>query len=53
MGELHEKYKWAGKLKVEFMFMIPQQYNVDFDTSGGSLAIENLTYKIDAKALGA
>jgi hypothetical protein len=38
--------------KVIYTLTLPAQFNVDLDTSGGSISIENLTGKVDAHTSG-
>ncbi len=52
IGELNGKYRWARGPKVEFHLTIPKQYNVDLNTSGGSLTIQELTGDLQAHTSG-
>jgi len=39
-------------IRVTYKVTLPENYNVDLDTSGGSIEIENLTGKVDAHTSG-
>jgi len=41
-----------SRLKVKYTITVPEQYNLDLDTSGGSIDIDNLYGKIDAYTSG-
>ncbi|WP_057832845.1 DUF4097 family beta strand repeat-containing protein [Colwellia sp. TT2012] len=42
----------SNHIKVTYKVTLPQNYNVDLNTSGGSIEIENLTGKVDAYTSG-
>ncbi|WP_232299983.1 DUF4097 family beta strand repeat-containing protein [Colwellia sp. MT41] len=42
----------SNPIKVTYKVTLPQNYNVDINTSGGSIEIENLTGKVDAYTSG-
>ena len=52
IGEIKRKTKSVRNLKVEFYLLIPENYNVELNTSGGSLSIEDLIGKLDARTSG-
>ena len=52
IGEIERKQNWVRNLKVEFKLLIPKNYNVKLNTSGGSLSIEDLTGELDARTSG-
>jgi hypothetical protein len=52
IGEIEGRNNWVRNLKVEFKLTIPTDYNVNLDTSGGSLEIEDLSGNINAKTSG-
>jgi len=51
-GEIDRKQNWVRNLKVEFNLLIPKNYNVKLNTSGGSLSIEDLTGELNARTSG-
>jgi len=50
--EIEKKQKWVRNLKVEFNLLIPENYNVELNTSGGSLSIEDLMGELNASTSG-
>lgn len=52
IGEIEKKQNWVRNLKVEFFLTIPENYNVELNTSGGSLSIEDLVGELDARTSG-
>jgi hypothetical protein len=52
IGEIEKKQSWVRNLKVEFILLIPENYNVKLNTSGGSLSIEDLTGELNARTSG-
>jgi DUF4097 and DUF4098 domain-containing protein YvlB len=52
IGEIERKQNWVRNLKVEFDLLIPKDYNVELNTSGGSLSIEDLVGKLNARTSG-
>ena len=53
IGEIEQKGQWpqnVRNLKVEFNLLIPKNYNVELNTSGGSLSIEDLTGQLNASS---
>ncbi len=52
IGEVERKRSWVRNLKVEFNLLIPENYNVELNTSGGSLSIEDLTGELNASTSG-
>ena len=52
IGEIEHKQNWVRNLKVEFELLIPENYNVKLNTSGGSLSIEDLTGDLNARTSG-
>jgi len=51
-GEIEKKQNWVRNLKVEFNLLIPENYNVELNTSGGSLSIEDLIGELNASTSG-
>ena len=41
-----------NRLKVEFLILVPSNYNLDIRTSGGSIYVQDLTGEIDASTSG-
>lgn len=41
-----------NKLKVKFIVSVPQNYNLDLDTSGGSISVEDLEGTVDIQTSG-
>ncbi|MBL4630231.1 MAG: DUF4097 family beta strand repeat protein [Paraglaciecola sp.] len=52
IGEIERKYKSLKNSRVEFNLLIPKNYNVELDTSGGALSIEDLTGELNARTSG-
>lgn len=52
IGEIERKQNWVRNLKVEFYLLIPENYNVELNSSGGSLSIEDLVGELDARTSG-
>ena len=52
IGEIERKQNWVRNLKVEFNLLIPKNYNVKLNTSGGSLSIEDLNGELNASTSG-
>ena len=52
IGEIEQKQGWVRNLKVEFYLLIPENFNVDLNTSGGSLFIEDLSGELNARTSG-
>ena len=50
--EIEKKQNWVRNLKVEFNLLIPENYNVELNTSGGSLSIEDLMGELNASTSG-
>ncbi|HVT46053.1 MAG TPA: DUF4097 family beta strand repeat-containing protein [Thermoanaerobaculia bacterium] len=42
----------AGRLKVKYVVTVPEQFNVDLKTSGGSITVSSLTGAVDARTSG-
>ncbi|KGJ91713.1 DUF4097 family beta strand repeat-containing protein [Colwellia psychrerythraea] len=42
----------SSKIRVTYKVTLPETYNIDLNTSGGSIEIENLTGKVDAYTSG-
>jgi carbon monoxide dehydrogenase subunit G len=51
VGEMEGK-KWSRRLNVEFTITLPENFNVEIDTSGGSISIADLTGNVDAQTSG-
>ena len=52
IGKLERNKTWVRNLKVEFKLTVPMDYNVNLDTSGGSLSIEDLKGNVIARTSG-
>ncbi len=52
IGEIERNNNWVRNLKVEFKLIIPVDYNVKLNTSGGSLSIEYLKGNLNARTSG-
>jgi hypothetical protein len=52
IGELERNKRWLQNLKVEFNLLIPENYNVKLNTSGGSLSIEDLIGELNVSTSG-
>ncbi|MGS2720967.1 DUF4097 family beta strand repeat-containing protein [Paraglaciecola aestuariivivens] len=51
-GELEGQQRWGQSPKVKFTLVVPSSYHLDLNTSGGSLAIDDLNGDIKAKTSG-
>jgi len=51
VGEV-EGRRWHRNLQVEFSVTVPEEFDIDIDTSGGSIRISDLTGDIDARTAG-
>lgn len=46
-------FGWGGKRpKVEYRITVPKNYNVDLDTKGGSISVDDLRGRVDADTSG-
>lgn len=52
IGEVERNKGWIRNLKVEFSLLIPKNYNVKLNTSGGSLSIEDIVGELKASTSG-
>lgn len=52
IGELEHRRGWHRDLRVKFILTVPSTYNLDLNTSGGSIRIEDLVGNIDANTSG-
>jgi len=52
IGEIERNKRRVRNLKVEFNLLIPENYNVKLNTSGGSLSIEDLIGELNANTSG-
>jgi hypothetical protein len=52
IGEYDNGSNWNNRILVEFILTIPKQYNLNIDTSGGSISIEDLIGSIEANTSG-
>ncbi|MEP1448399.1 MAG: DUF4097 family beta strand repeat-containing protein [Paraglaciecola sp.] len=52
IGEINENRNWLKNNNVKFILVIPKTYNVELDTSGGSLSIEDLIGQLQANTSG-
>lgn len=51
-GDMDGGWGWSRQLKVQFRVTVPENYNLEIDTAGGSIDIEDLTGDIDAHTSG-
>ena len=51
-GELIHDRRWSSRLNVRFEFTVPENYNLDLNTAGGSINIDDLTGNVDAHTSG-
>jgi len=51
VGEM-EGRRWSRNLKVEFSVTVPEEFDVDIDTSGGSIRVSDLTGDLNARTSG-
>ena len=51
-GEMDNGWGWSRSVRVEFRITVPENYNLDLDTAGGSIKIHDLTGDIDAHTSG-
>ncbi|XOV77406.1 MAG: DUF4097 domain-containing protein [Aestuariibacter sp.] len=52
VGELENRRKWGNGLRVHFFLTVPENYDLELQTSGGSISISDLQGDIDAKTSG-
>jgi len=52
IGETERNNGWVRNLRVEFDLLIPKDYDVELNTSGGSLSIDDLTGELNARTSG-
>ena len=52
IGEIQKKHHWPRNLKVKFSLLIPENYNVKLNTSGGALSVEDLAGELNATTSG-
>jgi hypothetical protein len=52
IGEIKKNQSWVRNLKVEFNIMVPENYNVRLNTSGGSLSVKDLNGELNARTSG-
>lgn len=52
IGEYDNGSGWHKGISAEFILNIPKQYNINVDTSGGSISIEDLIGNIEANTSG-
>lgn len=45
-------WNWGNSLKVEFEVLVPRRFNVDLNTSGGSIRVADLNGDVQAKTSG-
>ncbi|WP_034474754.1 DUF4097 family beta strand repeat-containing protein [Aestuariibacter salexigens] len=46
------QYGWGRSIRVEYTIRVPEQYNVNLNTSGGSISVEDLRGNIEADTSG-
>tara|TARA_R110000868_G_scaffold190107_5_gene433705 strand:+ start:2060 stop:2848 length:789 start_codon:yes stop_codon:yes gene_type:complete len=52
IGKLSAKRHWIKNLRVKFELTVPENYNLELQTSGGSLSIEDITGQVNARTSG-
>lgn len=52
IGEVENKRGWRRDLRVRFTLTVPNNYNIDLNTSGGSIRIQDLAGNVDAHTSG-
>ncbi len=52
IGELEHRRGWNRDIRVKFNLTVPKTYNLDLNTSGGSIKIDDLVGFIDANTSG-
>lgn len=52
VGEVDNGRGWSRDLRVKFNITVPEEYELDLRTSGGSISIEDLTGNVDANTSG-
>lgn len=52
IGELERRNGWKRRMNVKFTVTVPEEYNLELKTNGGSISIDNLTGNIDANTSG-
>ena len=52
IGKLPSNRHWIKNLRVQFELTVPENYNIELQTSGGSLSIEDLTGEVNARTSG-
>jgi len=50
--KLKSSFNWGGSSYIKYIVKIPQQYNVDLRTGGGSIELSDLAGKVDAYTSG-
>lgn len=51
-GDMDSKWGWGSSIRAEFRVTVPENYNLELDTSGGSIRIKDLTGDVDAHTSG-
>ena len=51
-GEMDGQWGWSRSVRVTFRVTVPENYNLELDTSGGSIEINDLTGDVDAHTSG-
>ncbi len=44
--------RYSGKLKIRFLISVPETFNVDLQTAGGSISVDDLNGEVRAKTSG-
>ncbi|WP_340680427.1 DUF4097 family beta strand repeat-containing protein [Paraglaciecola sp.] len=52
VGKLPSGNHWFKNVRVKFELTVPEHYNIELQTSGGSLSIENLRGQVNARTSG-
>lgn len=50
--ETHSQWNWNNNLRVTFEVTVPENYNLELYTSGGSISIDDLVGNVDADTSG-
>jgi hypothetical protein len=52
IGKLPTNNHWFKNVRVKFELTVPEDYNLELQTSGGSLSIEDITGQVNARTSG-
>ena len=54
-GKVEDRGRWnwnGDRLRIKYIITVPEQYNVDLQTSGGSISVEDLEGEVEAETSG-